>query len=180
MPESAVGAAVPVRLAAQIGRIVTLWALLEWRLSRILYRLLGLDEAAGQLAVRTPRAAARLGMIRALLAERGIALALDLAALERDVDQLAAFRDALAHGVWVRDRRHRRLFLQADVGPGAEARHAARTAPRRARMPPRTGLKVTPADCRRVALTLRRLHARLDRLEAGLAATVAPPAISRG
>jgi hypothetical protein len=68
----------PSFLLRDIGRIITHHSVLEWKLSRIVYTLLGIDPVAGRIAVREPRTTDRLEMIVDLLKLKGISVSADL------------------------------------------------------------------------------------------------------
>jgi hypothetical protein len=68
----------PSFLLRDIGRIITHHSVLESKLSRIVYTLLGIDPVAGRIAVREPRTTDRLEMIVDLLKLKGISVSADL------------------------------------------------------------------------------------------------------
>jgi hypothetical protein len=57
----------PASLQREIGKVVTRHAVLELKLSRIVYTLLGIDAVSGRISVREPRTTDRLDMIADLL-----------------------------------------------------------------------------------------------------------------
>ena len=84
-----------------IGAVVFAHALLEWHLTRVLYKLLKIDHPEGRLAVRVPNIPDRLKLIRKLLDLRNIKITIDTKKLLLDVEDYSGRRDALAHGIWV-------------------------------------------------------------------------------
>jgi hypothetical protein len=64
----------PASMTREIGRIVVRWAYFEWYLQTIIWRLAGVDERVGRLAIKDPRITERLALLRDLAALRGIVL----------------------------------------------------------------------------------------------------------
>jgi hypothetical protein len=93
----------PASMTREIGRIVVRWAYFEWYLQTIIWRLTGVDERIGRLAIKDPRITERLALLRDLAALRGIVLNERVySELQRTTRIAAERRDMAAHGVWRR------------------------------------------------------------------------------
>jgi hypothetical protein len=93
----------PDDLLREIGRVMVLFARLEWTLSRIAYALLGLDRTDGRIAVREPRATERIDMICQLLDYHKLPFSGSFQALRPQILEYQSLRDKIAHATWVRD-----------------------------------------------------------------------------
>jgi hypothetical protein len=95
---------IPVTIAREIGRIMVAWASFEYSVQSLVWRLAGVSEMVGRLAVREPRIGDRLALFRDLAELRGIVVDeeffrhLNIAAAA-----LSLRRDLLAHSIWGRD-----------------------------------------------------------------------------
>ena len=92
----------PVSYSTEIGRIITRWAFLEWRLRRVVNLLLDIGPKEGRLAVRAGRIDDYVTMIEELMKLKGITVQTDMAHLHSGLTQLEWNRDLLAHSVWVK------------------------------------------------------------------------------
>jgi hypothetical protein len=106
----------PSSLYREIGKVMAAHAAVEWALNRITYQILRLKPVEGRIAVREPRTTDRLDMITDLLGINKIKVAMDTKALRIALEQAYQERDALAHGVWVIDRKAGKLFLRLSGG----------------------------------------------------------------
>jgi hypothetical protein len=92
----------PASLYREIGRVIVVYARLEWLLSQILYASLGVSQKEGRIAVGEPRATDRFERIVEILEVKAIPFKTELdpirAAIKAGMDQ----RNQLAHGVWLR------------------------------------------------------------------------------
>jgi len=127
----------PSFLLREIGRIVSRHAILEWKLSRTVYTLLGIDPVCGRVTVREPRTTDRLDMIADLIKIKNISISADLPAIHKQLDACLSQRDALAHGLWINDPDYPdRLFLRQTAGnwtpPGKIGKHKRRIHPQAA------------------------------------------------
>lgn len=93
----------PEGLLQDIGKIITLWAHLEWRFTALLHKLLGVDEATGHELIRAPRISDRTEILVALLRHRGRQPSIDLKAYIAALKSTCDKRDWLAHGIWYRN-----------------------------------------------------------------------------
>jgi len=93
----------PDNLLAEIGRCLTLFAHIEWRLARFTYALLRLDREEGRLAVRDQRAGEQVATICDLLAHRQIKSNADTNGLQKRLKAAESQRNLLAHGIWLKD-----------------------------------------------------------------------------
>lgn len=92
----------PVAYSTEIGRIITRWAFLEWRLRVVTYILLGVGHNLGRIAVREPRAADYITIIEDICTVRNIKLKADTKTLKKQLAEYKEFRDLLAHGIWIK------------------------------------------------------------------------------
>ncbi len=92
----------PVSYSTEIGRIMTRWAYIEWQLEQITYRVVGVGQKIGRLAIREPRIDAHITMIEDVMKLRKITVNTDLTKLSIGLVQLKNFRDAIAHGIWIK------------------------------------------------------------------------------
>ena len=127
----------PSFLLREIGRIVSRHAILEWKLSRTVYTLLGIDPVCGRVTVREPRTTDRLDMIADLIKIKNISISADLPGIRNALDACISQRDALAHGLWIDDPNYpNRLFLRQTAGnwtpPGKIGKHKRRIHPQAA------------------------------------------------
>jgi hypothetical protein len=106
----------PSSLYREIGKVIAAHAAVEWMLVRIVYQLLGLRPVEGRIAIRQPRTTNCLDMITDLLTLNKIIVSTDVKALKTALDQSECDRDALAHGIWMKDRSTGQLFLRLSSG----------------------------------------------------------------
>lgn len=106
----------PASLLREIGRVIVSFARLEDKLSNALYVLLQVHRVEGRLAVREPRAADRLDLIRELLELRNIQVGTDFKALRRALEDATNRRDQIAHGVWFRNPTTGTFYLRLTRG----------------------------------------------------------------
>ncbi len=156
----------PARYATEIGRLITRFAYLEYRLKLIGYRLLDLDARYGRVAVREPRAADYVSMLRELVALRHITVSVDLAALQTELAALENFRDRLAHGIWRLHSESGTYSLDVTKGnyisPWGQEKTKARIHPQRVFLTPADiRAKVAAADA--VIKKLARLYREVER-----------------
>lgn len=102
MPTYQVLRRIPSAHSKEIGRIITRWAFLEWRLKNVAYALLNVTPKQGRVAVREPRATNYVDMLRDLLHLAGIQVSVDLVDYQKLLEVLAGHRDRLAHGIWLK------------------------------------------------------------------------------
>lgn len=118
----------PVSYVTSIGRIITRWAGVEWELQRIVYMLLNVNAKQGRLAAKVPRAGECANLIKQLAKLRGIYLsAKDVSYLHSRLSDCVEWRDRLAHGVWIRPHKTRRLLLQVTKGAWNDPRGESRS-----------------------------------------------------
>ncbi|HEX7007628.1 MAG TPA: hypothetical protein VF274_10835 [Alphaproteobacteria bacterium] len=134
----------PRNYSTEIGRVIARWALFESRLRALAYLLLDVSPERGRLAVRGGRVADYLTMLEDLMVLRGVGVTVNIKALKRPLSEVEAFRDKLAHGVWLRHPRTRTPVLQVSKGdlPDAPAGRAVQAS------------AVTLSDLRRYVRTI--------------------------
>ena len=120
MPTFPVRKKLPVAYSTEIGRIITRWARLEWELKHIAYTILQVNQAEGRLSIREPRASEYLTMIEDLMQVRGLSISTELKPhmkqAKKALEKLGNFRNALAHGIWIKRPETRLPVLQLPSG----------------------------------------------------------------
>jgi hypothetical protein len=106
----------PVSYYREIGRIITLWAHVEWRLRQIAYRLLEIGPKPGRIAIREPRATDYLEMIVDLMELKKLSIPPKMPELWKDIDKCVLWRDRLAHNIWLRDPKSGEIVIQVTRG----------------------------------------------------------------
>ncbi|MGB8274368.1 MAG: hypothetical protein WCF16_03750 [Alphaproteobacteria bacterium] len=91
----------PVEYSTEIGRLITRWAFLEWRMRELTYLVLRLSPKEGRVAVRDPRATGQLTMLEDLLDLRSLKTSISLKAFHTPFEKLQELRDAIGHGIWM-------------------------------------------------------------------------------
>jgi hypothetical protein len=94
----------PKTIACDIGRIMTKFSQIEYRLSQIIYLQLDLDPKRGRLAVREPpRIAERFDLVTDLMKLDGIGTDWkEIAKIRKRLVDAEKERDHLAHAVWLK------------------------------------------------------------------------------
>ena len=116
MPTYPIRYRLPVAYSTEIGRIIPRWAFLEYRLKETAYMVLGVDYKVGRVAMREPRTAEYVDMIRDLMSLKSLTTSVDLKELRKTLEKLQPFRDKLAHGIWVRHDTTKLPVLQVTKG----------------------------------------------------------------
>jgi hypothetical protein len=129
------------------------WTYEEWLLTQITSRLLGADPERGRLAVRGLRPHEHVELIKNLIRVRGIAVKADFAELAKGLRSVKAERDLLAHGLWLRHPRTRRLHIWRTRGEW-------RPTPAE----PAVSRPIKPEAVRKTARDLRSTYREIDRL----------------
>ncbi|MCZ6496530.1 MAG: hypothetical protein O6924_10175 [Alphaproteobacteria bacterium] len=106
----------PVAHNREIGRLITQWALLEWKLKQIAYDLLVVEPPVGRLAVNEPRVVDYVTMLEDILRVKKLKIDVDLKKLKTALSELANHRDRIAHGVWLKRPKTRSPDLQIIKG----------------------------------------------------------------
>ncbi len=102
MPAYPIRYRLPVSYSTEIGRIITRWAFLEYRLKETTYMLLDVDPKIGRIAIREPRTTGYIDMIQDLMALESLTTTVDLKKLRKTLEEIQIFRDKLAHGIWAK------------------------------------------------------------------------------
>ena len=113
--ESPIVAKLPDEIAAGIGHVFVRWAYLEWTLKLMIYNLVGVDETVGRVVIGTGRSEDQVNKIEDLMTILGILPEPPLTSLKNALVKLEKSRDALAHGLWVKDPETGGLCIQ-DIG----------------------------------------------------------------
>ena len=106
----------PVAYSTEIGRIMTRWAFIEWQLEQITYRVVGVEQKMGRLAIKEPRVDAHVAMIADVMKLQKITVSTDLTQLSKGLVELKNFRDAIAHGIWIKHPSTKLPVLQYTKG----------------------------------------------------------------
>ena len=92
----------PTAYSTEIGRIISRWAYVEWRLKSIVYLLLKVNPKQGRVVVPQASAVQAFHLIQQLLPLRNIDLPPNkLKAIKKKLERTEEFRNAIAHGVWL-------------------------------------------------------------------------------
>ena len=103
MPTYPVRHKLPTAYSTEIGKIISRWAYVEWRLKSIVYGLLKINPKIGRVVVRQASAVQAFQMVQELLPLRNIPVApKDLKAIKRKLERIEEFRNAIAHGIWLK------------------------------------------------------------------------------
>ena len=106
----------PVSYSTEIGRIITRWAILEWRLRETAYLLLDLDPKLGRLAVREPRVTDYVTMIEDICRVTDIPVTTNFKDTRKLLTEYKGYRDAIAHGIWLKHSETKAPTLQVIAG----------------------------------------------------------------
>ncbi len=106
----------PVSHSREIGRIITHYAHLEWRLRLVIYALLNIGPKEGRIAVRETRAEEYVTMIEDLLSVKKIRVNVNSKKSKKFLTLLREHRNTLAHGIWVKHPSSRSPVLQLAKG----------------------------------------------------------------
>jgi hypothetical protein len=118
----------PQGKAASIGRTLTRFAYLEWRMAKTIYTLLGISIKQGRAAVRLPQLRATLGIAQDLLTFLRVRVNFDFKRLGKLLDEAERARNVLAHSLFVRDGKN--IYVQVVRGSwdfGQHVESASRT-----------------------------------------------------
>lgn len=154
----------------EIGRVVTRWAVLEWRLRRVAYLLLGIGPKEGRVAVRDPRAVDYVTMIRNLMTARGLKIEFDWKTLNTWLESQGNMRDRLAHGIWLKMPEQTHPVLQLTKGT-FELEHGKPAV--KAVITP-GGVPVEASELRKLADYIDTTTTLIEHLENLIAAALAP------
>jgi len=103
----------PAAHCREIGKIITRWAFLEWRLKNTGYLLLNIGPKHGRVAVRELRVCDHLTMIQDLMEINDVSVSgFDFAKFRKLLETVGNHRDRLAHGIWIKHPDHRSPILQ--------------------------------------------------------------------
>lgn len=160
----------PVSYNTEIGRIITRWAFLEWRLRETAYLLVKVNPKIGRVAVREPRVVDYITMIEDLTRLRSVDVAVDWKALKNVLGEIGSFRDKLAHGIWVKHNTTKTPVLQEISGkypphPGAKSV--------KARIEPRA-VRVTLKNLKEIVHGIDAATATVNALRTKIAAKLSP------
>ena len=103
MPQMLVRYRLPVSYSTEIGRLMTRYAFLEWRLRELVYDLLEVSPKEGRIAVGGTRATDYLAKALDLIELKKLHVTPDLKKLRTPLRNLQSYRGAIAHGVSLRD-----------------------------------------------------------------------------
>lgn len=161
----------PAPVCREIGRVIVTFAAMELVLSKVIYAMLRLDQKAGRLAVKEPRATERFKLIRDLIALRGIPELPEFRELATAIDQVQTQRDQLAHGVWVQRPSDGALILRLTKGSwqpvkGQKGKTSRLVVPQ--------GVLFSPAAARNLWQLIKILTKAIDRIGQALTSDSGP------
>ncbi len=110
------------KLAAHIGLIMGMWAVVESELSRLLSIMLQSDAEVGATLFSVIKAeAGRLAMIEAIAKDRLTSeQQAEFAGLKKRVTSVGGYRDRLAHNIWAISEDHPDSLILFDARAGAQ------------------------------------------------------------
>jgi hypothetical protein len=91
----------PPSLYDGIGKIVSAHAVLEDRVSQLLFGLMEIDESIGRTSLAYRAAIERFKTAKTLIDFHGLAIVTPLNRLEDQIKDCCDLRDQFAHGVWI-------------------------------------------------------------------------------
>jgi hypothetical protein len=106
----------PTPYAAAIGRVISRWAYLEWLLTSIAYKTLGVNPKLGRITVRQQRADEYITMIEHILQVHGLSVPLPAPSFKKRLKDAEDQRHQLAHGLWLRHPRTNELRVWLTKG----------------------------------------------------------------
>ena len=93
---------IPASLSREVGRIIVRWAYLEHSIRRLGWRVLGIDQKLGRIAIRDPRLDDYIDMVADVAYLKRIQLdQAKLSNLKTKINEVAKWRDLLGHGIWI-------------------------------------------------------------------------------
>lgn len=102
----------PVKYYAAIGELITAWAHLEFNIERLIWALLGLKMSEGRLLTTGMQARPKLELLKMIgpryTSDKNVGDS--ILRLCKEAAPLAAFRNDVAHGIWVHPRKNKRLL----------------------------------------------------------------------
>lgn len=84
-----------------IGKFITRWAYLEWRLRETMYALMCVGPKVGRIAIREPRVVDYLTMIEDTAKLRKVTISVDWKKLKNIMGEIESWRDRFAHSIWL-------------------------------------------------------------------------------
>jgi len=94
----------PLKIAAQVGRVVSRWASIERVLNLAIYNMAGINEITGRIIVGQGRPKEQFEKIEEMLTLSSVPLQPEYKKMAKTLEDLRLLRDQLAHGHWVRDK----------------------------------------------------------------------------
>lgn len=91
----------PTKYYAAIGRIITRWAIIEYKLAHMIFLALGITQEEGRLTLRGQRATERTLVLKDILELKDVSIKINWKKLRETLDEMESFRNRLAHNVWV-------------------------------------------------------------------------------
>jgi hypothetical protein len=168
--------ALPASLDREIGRVIVAWACFEWHLTQATHLLIGVGPQTGQLAIREPRVADRINMIRELVEHLKVPITFDFKNFAAAAGELAARRDWLAHGIWVHHKSTGTLLLRITKGTWERPSSEGKTVKASRRLYPQ-GQAIGAEHLRILRAAIEEMIARSDELVGQVRASVeaSPP-----
>ena len=151
----------PVYYSTQIGRIITRWAYLEWRLHETAYLLLKIGPKEGRLAVRAPRVADYVTMLQDIARVKSVTVTENWKDLKNLLVEAESYRNRLAHGVWMKCPGTKNPVIRDLSGAYVQGVVIVE----KARINP-LAVEVKPSDLRNIITAIHALTQRIERLHA--------------
>jgi len=119
---------IPTDYYTHIGRFISRWAFLEWRIRRLTYVLLGVGNEKGRVAIREPRINDSITIVEDLMFLDNLVSPIDLAKMKATLVQVESNRDKLAHGLWIKHPNYKIPILRDTKGSHEQRSHMSKTA----------------------------------------------------
>ena len=102
----------PVNYYALIGRVITRWAIIEYKLDHLVFTALDISQEEGRLSVRGQRASERIKLVQDILHIKKASLPVKWKEVRDTLEEMESFRNRLAHSVWIHHSETKTPVLQ--------------------------------------------------------------------
>ncbi len=107
----------PDPFVAEIGKIITHWAYVEWHLRQVAYRVLEISPKVGRIAVREQREPEFLDTIVELMKLNKLSIPTEaIKKLRTGLVEYGWWRNVVAHCLWVKNPKTNTLMAQLTTG----------------------------------------------------------------
>jgi hypothetical protein len=106
----------PAKMEREIGRMAVVWARLEWTITATVSGLVPTGPKESRLIFRYQSADQGMALIRDLTELHRIKLPTSFKTMTTHIKMGQQYRNAIIHGIWLRDKRNRKNLLQLTRG----------------------------------------------------------------